>query len=301
MILRAVSQERRRFLYEQILLWGLFSLVLLYAFWVVFSFFSEASLEDGRSGAIQKPKVEINHQNIGYGPLSLNGIRDAGPLPGLSKELLFLGMNTRPDVSDAKRCLIVTLKSSGEEKTVFSGDVIYLEKNGDRFGFSATETDLEVCPMAIDSQRVMVEVVYGGVKGSMVVPCRANLNPTIEKSSYFLALKEAKNWGRDVLISSSGGDDFHELAEKTKIEIGSQFIFLSPGEKLIWRGEQWENVATGWETASLPLAEVTLASDQRVDLKVWNETGSIWRPRRNRTRSTPPRAPQSRRRARPAR
>ncbi|NGX61217.1 MAG: hypothetical protein K940chlam9_00700 [Chlamydiae bacterium] len=70
------------------------------------------------------------YQEVGTGPFSLNWAPPQMLLPDLREELLFQGKNGRPDLSVGQAVVHITLKSSGEGRSIAEGERIYLVYKG---------------------------------------------------------------------------------------------------------------------------------------------------------------------------
>src|SRR3990170_1554447 len=106
--------------------------------------------------------VRFAYEAIGSGSFSLNPANQAAFL-NLNHEIVVLAKNTRPDapLSRAGK-ILVGLKSSGEEREVTSGSLIYLRYDpaatGAVFRFSNEPDSLWIKPVIMEQSGVLIEV-----------------------------------------------------------------------------------------------------------------------------------------------
>ncbi len=213
------------------------------------------------------------YAEIGWGPLALNGMRSQGPLPFLTREVVVLGKNSRPDVKGAS--FLLGLNSSQEEMIVEDKQPVFLVKGeDDKWHFSLLKTALCLVPTSYETGRVLLHVRSSFIRdeeGSFVLKVFDKTSHLIEKTPYVKALEGAKFWGHDLFIKNYGGSDFRNLVKKNKIEVDGQVYFIGEGDLLIWRDGAWHWTSTS--QPSVPLAKVIAQSSADVQLQVWDESG----------------------------
>ena len=238
--------------------------------------------------------VRFAYEAIGSGPLSLNPANQAAFL-NLDHEIVILAKNARPDapLSRAGK-ILVGLKSSGEEREVTSGSLIYLRYDpaatGAVFRFSSEPDALWIKPVIMEQSGVLIELgrevtVQGSVEqetSNFVLPepsasdvmggralGRRSAGKEIE------ALKLTSVWGRDVLFEKYGGKEFQLMKEKIKLEFAnpSQVCFVSQGDYLtLWEG-LWRVVALQEAHPDSPLLYVKTISANGAEIQAWDATG----------------------------
>ncbi len=250
---------------------------------VVFSFFSlvrwSFSLGDvsfSEEKASLKPSFSF--QQIGYGPLGLCGLKEAHSFGELHKELVVLGLNTRPDENSADRAVLLGLKSSQKEMMAYEGERIHIaEVEPGFFSFSDTPQAIQLSLTIKEDDSVQVEIFSSGVKTSRLVLHKTSFQNRPE-ALYARSLKEGKCWGRDALLQNYGGEEFRPLTHKMKVEIGDQILFVSEGDMFEWEEERWEPALVDHSTIrrdfqKKPLAYVRSIDAQGVNMEVWDMDG----------------------------
>ena len=251
--------------------------------------------KEGRA-LINKAKagVRFAYEEIGSGSLSLNPANQAAFL-NLNHEIVVLAKNTRPDapLSRAGK-ILVGLKSSGEEREVTSGSLIYLHydpaSTGASFRFSSEPDSLWIKPVIMDQSGVLIEVgreiaIKGVVeqeKSSFVLPepsasdalggralGRRSAGKEIEE------LKQASLWGRDILFEKYGGREFQAVKEKVKLEFAApaQVCFVSQGDYVTLLDGHWKVVALQEAHPNAPLLYIKMLSSKGVEIQAWDATG----------------------------
>lgn len=214
----------------------------------------------------------FSFDEIGYGPLALNGVRMKSPVPNLTRELVVLGTNGRPDAQPGEIALLLGLKSTQQEQIVFSGQTLFLKRQPkDVFLFSADKTPLAITPIAMKDGSVAIEVVLEGEKGQFVLKNRPR--QVNEEASFARALKEAKWWGPDLFLQNYGGEEYKTFHGKHKIEFSNSICFVQEGDFLMWEDEQWKGVSLDQLLPFFPIAKVSSISSRGVQIEAWDETG----------------------------
>ena len=289
-----------QFKVEDLFYWGIrfFWLMAVLAFLGIFAFFrlSEGTFEMQTSATSPgKTESRWSYEAIGQGPLSLNAARSSQFIPRLGIELLLLARNSRPDVLRTESTLLLGAKATGEERSVKLNEMIYLteldkEKEGKRgVRLSSSETLLWVKPISMNRHSVTFEVYrfleseQKEEKNQLVL----SLDPEARKKSisfsqkeaapYAKMIKDTRHWGKDRLLEAYGGDEYRNLREKEKIQIGpddsSSVFFVSSGDFLIWEEGKWRQVSSAEIPAETPVVQIKSASPRGVDAELWDETG----------------------------
>ena len=214
------------------------------------------------------------YEKIGWGPLALNEMRSQGPLPFLTKELILLGKNNRPERLGREGFFLLGLRSSREEIIVAEKQPVFLmqdEKGGWRFSLSKTELCFS-CHMA-EGDKVLMQVASSEDEGSFILKCFDKVGGVIERTPYVKALEGAKVWGHDLLIQNYGGSDYRDLLKKNKIEVNGRVYFLEEGDLLMWKEDEWQQILLKNIEPLTPIAKVVSSSPEGMCLQVWDESG----------------------------
>lgn len=249
----------------------LFVAVFFIATSSLFSFFSENQKVEA-SPKQRGSKILLSFDEIGYGPLALNGVRTKNPVPNLARELVVLGTNSRPDVQPGEVALLLGLKTTQQEQVAFSGQTLFLKRQPkDVFLFSTDKTPLSITPIAMKDGSVAIEVVLEGAKGQFVLKNRPQ--QMREEVPFVKAIKEAKWWGPDLFLQSYGGEEYGAFHGKHKIEFSNSICFVQEGDFLMWEDAQWKSVSFDHLMPFFPIAKVSSISSKGVQIEAWDETG----------------------------
>ena len=178
------------------------------------------------------PRDAASYEDIGKGALSLSPVRKSSLIPDLSKEILILARNSRPDCLGKEACLLLSTKSSNKEKIVKNGQQIFLnyEKKGKEgpaiYSFSESKTSLWIKPVLLDKDEVFLEVgivmpsketeMFIEEKAQFLLQQTKNSFKAREESAFLSSIKQAKWWGSDFLLMHYGGQEYREMKIKQK-------------------------------------------------------------------------------------
>jgi hypothetical protein len=247
-----------------------------------------------RNDVLQSLVLDVPFEKIGQGPLSLSAYKKKSIIPDMSKEILVLAKNARPDRQIKDTSVLITLKSSSGSYTARSGEQIFLSCDplaggtAPVYHFSERKTPLWIRPTVLDKNDVLLEVgifmpskeseTFLEEKTQFVVQDHAMSQESEGHEQAFIAvLKQAKLWGSDVLFAQYGGKEYKSWKDKQKIEIPAEkqslFYFLEKGDLLQWKNHEWVPVTLAEASNRLPLAEVKAVSTRFLELQVWDEEG----------------------------
>jgi len=214
----------------------------------------------------------FSFDEIGYGPLALNGVRMQNPVPNLTRELVVLGKNNRPDAQPGEIALLLGLKSTQQEQIAFSGQTLFLKREPkDVFLFSADKTPLAITPIVMRDGSVSIEVRLEDKKGHFALKDRSQ--HLLEEMPFAKALKSAKWWGPDLFLQNYGGEEYGVFHGKHKIEFSNSICFVQEGDFLMWEDDQWKVVSLDHLLPFFPIAKVSSISLRGVQIEAWDETG----------------------------
>lgn len=252
---------------------GLYVFALALAVWTLISLLMGADPQFSSLDLSLPAKKQISsYEEIGLGPLALNGMRVRCPVPGLGREIALLGKNTRPDAQDV--AILLGLKSAAEERVVMSGETVYVRQDSDRFSFSSEKTPIAITPISLDENSVLIEVRLNEEKGEFILKNACLIPKEIEALAYAKTLRDAKWWGPDILIQNCGGDEYQHLRFKHKIEFSDANVcFIGEGDLLAWEEDQWRHVSSDTISPFLPLARVAAITPRGIELQAWDESG----------------------------
>ncbi len=245
----------------------MFFLVLIFFLFVRDGFIKERSREDFREIAF--PKIALKPINRGSFALVP---RATAIMRGLFDDLIFIGVNNRPDQSKISK-IYLGFKSSGSRKETEEGKRLFVSNNHGEHKFVEESTDLAVTafldPMDKNSLLLSLEA-SGFEKESLKISLSSFAASSLDKENYIKPLQDARFWAPDLLISQWKGKRYNELVEKSKVEIGGKIFFLGIGDLLCWNDENWELASA---RSSKPMAQLASVNPKSVEFQVWDGTG----------------------------
>lgn len=268
-----LKAERQSWIVNWACLMGLFCL----GGWLLLASLQD-TLRDEKSEILHRTfesqTVALSFDLIGYGPLALNGMRTVNPVPTLARELAILGKNSRPDVQPGGVAILMGLKSTLQERVVFSGQKVYLEKQPqDTFLFSSEKTPLAMTPIVMKDGSVLIEVELDDQRGKFFLKSGEKKKSVAEDLHFAKELKTGKWWGPDLFLQNYGGEEFKSFFGKHKLEFSNSLCFVSEGDYLMWEDEQWKVSSLDSLSPFFPIARVRSISQKGVEIQAWDETG----------------------------
>jgi len=272
-------------------IWGAVALVCVFSMWVLL--LQKEKTDSPVFLSMSAPDEELRLDEIGKGVLSLNPMRKSSLVPDLSREILVLARSSRPDCDPRERTLLLSTKSSSEQRIVTLGEQIFLSchKKKDEeptYTFSEKKTPLWIKPMLSGQEDICLEIgqfspskqgegFLEEVGQVLVQQVRSSAFKQKRESAFLSSIRQAKWWGNDCLLKQYGGQEYREMMQKQKVEIpaesGSQFYFLSAGDYLQWQDGSWQETALSSSRPGCPLAFVKSLSSKNMEVEVWDEKG----------------------------
>jgi hypothetical protein len=145
-------------------------------------------------------------------------MRSQGPVPFLTKELVVLGKNNRPERQAKEGFFLLGLKSSQEEMIVAEKQPIFLMKGEDeKWHFSLSRTPICISSAQAEGDKVLVHVTSEKEEeGTFLLRCFDKTGGAIETAPYVKAIESAKCWSPDLLMQNYGGSEYRNLVKKIK-------------------------------------------------------------------------------------
>jgi hypothetical protein len=203
----------------------------------------------------------------------------------LNKELIFLGVNTRPD------CDFLSFNFSMKGLTPFvcySEDVFYLTLNKEKSNQLILSKDskgalIELWDCQLNGGKAVIQAkLYGEFTPPIEIelmeqPFRKH---TLEYEGLFvdtqMLARQNITWlGNDSFLQEHGGIRFNSLALKERIDFenGLYTHFLSPSEGLIWKGGRWIEVSLGVDSRNYPLLYLKEVDERGIHFEFWDLQG----------------------------
>lgn len=220
--------------------------------------------------------TELSGARIFTGPLSLKENTRSPLAISLEQKLTLLAQSMRPDVKAEEKVYCIGVQGSDEKRVVREGEPIFASltphPNGgvESVAFVEEGEGMAMIPHVLDENSLLLQV------GEMEVILKASTG-SIQKQEGIPGIEElasAKWWGKDRLFEAYGGDDYHPLSQKEKVEIGSEMVFVGPGDFLSMQEGRWKALKNLVDaTRGAPLAHVRSVSKEALLLEVWDKDG----------------------------
>lgn len=232
--------------------------------------------------------------------LSLKQTGSSLETPDLRDSLLLYGYNARPDKNPEFHELHVGLKGSLDYRTINSGQKVFLQyeiQNGEgtyiftpdnqasslwiEAGNNGESSTIQVKMKSLDGQ-----ILDDPSDSTLFTPTRSNFlnssNKQWEINSLrvdggFLARLKTRWFGKDLFIEHHGGEEFHNIQGKERLNFGSDTesysCYVGPGDYLVWFQSKWNNVKPGMDTKEFPLLHITKIDDRMMSCDLWDKGG----------------------------
>lgn len=243
-------------------------------FLIGFYLLRSSHYEEGYSVRQERSQTVYPKDKIGWGPLALGGMRTLGPVPNLMRELILIGRNSRPDAKKDS-ALLLGLKSTAQERLVFSGDLVYLKRQPDgTFTFANQQTDLAIRPLGLEGEGALVEVMLAGREGPQrgEVTLGIASQGKLEEESYWKAIRAAEAWGADVFLERFGSKEYPDYLFKYQLKMDDQVFFVKEGDLLNWDDDHHWTLGERTDKEH-PIGQITSVNPRGIELQVWDPTG----------------------------
>ncbi len=270
-------REERFLMMLQWIAWGM---VLGIACFLALLFLQPERHQQWRTLKVDEPGDRCySRDRIGGGPLALNGTSSLFSM--LTREILLLGKNTRPDVKKQDAEIALSLCSSGQQQLVKNGSPVFLDIQMDQLGrmqrieFAQEPTEFWITPNLLDAQSILIEVgdspFFSDTQDRQFI--LEALPSNVQSSAALRTLQTATLFGCDLFFQCYGESQYRTLGQKQRLEFsspeGGYSLFLEKGDFLSWNNEKWHFGAN----KNAMLASVQQISDEEMVLQVWDESG----------------------------
>lgn len=230
------------------------------------------------------------YESIGSGGLALHPSHPFGWVSRLASELVLIAYNSRPDVDAKDAKILISLKNGKEQLTLANGRNLFLKESDQGKGLLSSEaaTGLWFKPILLENGAILIDAARklvskegqeGEEKGQFIVSQQGGIpacyNPT--QKSFASALRGARAFFSDLFIEKYGGREYAPWKDKAILEFTNGFgpyaCFVSPGDYLIYEGEEWRVCPFEELKRDHPIARVKAASGKAIEVEVWDETG----------------------------
>ncbi|MDN3508875.1 MAG: hypothetical protein P0S93_02450, partial [Candidatus Neptunochlamydia sp.] len=268
-------------------------LILIVTFLFFFHFSKENENKPLNISVLNKKNeptpLRFDHQLIGEGALSLSREIQSFPFPNLSREVLFLGKNTRPDATGHELKLHIGLKGTEHSARINPRQTLYLAYEEKHLNFSKEVTPLWIKPHFDENGEIWLQmgIRFINDQGEKLLDemrefqikqkwktkeIEEVVDPDLQMAAN--ALKGGKWWGPDKLFGRYGGEEFQKFKGQERIELfsdqGREILFINHGDTFIWKGDKW---IPSIETKGFPMGKVVATSPYKVEWQLWDKGG----------------------------
>lgn len=224
---------------------------------------------------------------IGTGPLALRPKIACGWVSRIAEEFSVVAFNSRPDVLQKDAKILIGTRE-GKESAIFqNGKAIFLQERTEGKGLAISDlpTAIWIKPILLDNGNVLIEAgrkmisregeILGEEKGEFIAPLHKS--SSLRQHENLLDLKAALHLGEDPLIEKYGGAEYASWKEKIKLHIASgpksYAVFVSKGDFLQFKDQEWRITSSDSLSPDLPLASVVSSSSKAVEIHAWDASG----------------------------
>ncbi|MCB1107132.1 MAG: hypothetical protein KDK76_03450 [Chlamydiia bacterium] len=249
------------------------------------SYLSELKAEGVIPQPIKKasshPLPLADYEKIGTGPLAVDSGIQSFPFPDLSREVLFLSISSRPDISEGASEILIGLKGNPKRMKVSPDTMLYLTYDENHLTFSEGPTPLWIKPK-LGSLEMGMDLI--SENGELLLSERREQQVKIEGKplkkeevsdlgliAAIQALEGARWWSPDRLFDQYAGAVYQKYKGLERLEIlGKRILFSEEGKWFIWRDGEWEE---GDKTERYPLAIIKEITPYKMDWQLWDASG----------------------------
>ena len=260
------------------------------------SYTAEASTSSLPNTAFPFPQEA--YDAIGDGILSLNHTIFAMKIPDLSHDILFHGLNARPDIPNDTPQIILSLSGSSDIICAASESKIFLVYDDSPFPgryIAGDDTSpLSIIPTYTNGGAVistsLVDDAGNDVEDTASITTFELLeSPLItEQASWevgtyradagILARQRARWFGKDRFLEHHGGEEYNYTIGRERIDFGdgeeAYPLFVKKGDYFFWEDDKW--IAPSKTSSSQGKALLAIASveEKLIHIDLWNDTGT---------------------------
>lgn len=237
---------------------------------------------------------EEAYRSFGDGAVFLEPPTPRLVLPHLDDEIVYLGVNQRPDRKE--ETFYLSLSKSGEIKRCMADQKIYLNFSDCAYHFSPDnqQSALWIEPFSPQADRIKLKVSMRDFEGNIVKePTTAHIlslqiaqdgkSKSFELGGHrvdgsFLLRQHARLIGPDRFLEIHGGTEHAEVNSRERLDFAdgsrSYFCFVKDGDFLIWKEGRWNTPEVNDQTENYPLLVVKKIEEKTVYFEVWDQTGT---------------------------
>ena len=232
---------------------------------------------------------QLDYNKIGTGALALNSAIGDLPFPNISKEILLLGGNTRPDASLRNMTLCIGIKGCDTTSIVIPGQKLYLSYNDRHLHFSHTITPIWIKPYVNEQLETHLEIgvsLLSKLGEVLLDETRTyEMHPSLTREAVqsvkdsllkegVVTMQRGRWFPPDHLFEIYGGEGYKPLVNAERLQLeGSEesyFLYVKEGDFFVWKEGRWQPSTV---TMPYPMAKLTNIFPHKMEWTLWDKTG----------------------------
>lgn len=206
----------------------------------------------------------------------------------LSKTLLFLGINSRPDAKQDQTKILLGFKNSKQSCLVDPGEKLYLSYEKGDLVFSRETTPLWIKIKGVENEILSFDAAFVLTNDETndvfqekmhyenALEFQEEFEDELTQSTYFQSFEEAKWWHPDLFYEIYGGEEFEANKGSQRLEFVSQspsICFIKPENTLIFKENAWFLSDSKNVTQEYPMAQILEVTPGHMEVKIWDVSG----------------------------
>lgn len=221
-------------------------------------------------------------------------------LPDLRKDLIYYGINGRPDAQISTTYLHFSFNGNKTIHSLEPGKRFFVcydrEATPPQYVFTENNEEspfwIEVEPAG---QQALVKAILQSDTGEQIQDPPSHAQFTLASTEFaktgnspkelgkwkidgsLLARQKARWYGFDRFLEKHGGEEFLSLTNKQRIDFGENeeiySVFLAQNDCLIWENERWNVVKPGPDSLGHPLLVVKRIDERLMNFELWDAEG----------------------------
>lgn len=237
---------------------------------------------------------------IGEPVLALQTAPPTLQLPDLRQQLIYYGKNGRPDAKSEHTFMHFSFTGQKNIVSTLPSERLYLiydrKSTPPRYNFSPKnqETSLWIEANPQDNE-ALVRVCMCNDQGEIIAEPENHSHFKLPEKEFIryagmswelgtwkvdgtlLARQRARWFGPDRFLERHGGDEYKEMAGKSRIDFGEgdeiYSVFVGINDCLIWDDNRWKVVQPGAASLGHPLLVVRKSDDRLMTFELWDVEG----------------------------
>lgn len=221
-------------------------------------------------------------------------------LPDLRKTLMFYGKNGRPDAKLDRPLIYFAFIGNKTPSSISPGEKLYIlydkKQTPAQYVFSPENKETHLWLEAtVNGNEAVVKVGMNNENGEIIKEPSSYAQFSLTEKEYvrvgaavweigkwrvdgsLFARQKARWFGSDRFLERHGGDEYHDLMGKQRIDFGEgediYSVYVGLHDILIWENDRWVVAKPGPESLGRPLIAVKKIDDRLMNLELWDVDG----------------------------